>query len=71
MLCPKCGGGTKVCDTRYDNKENEVFRRHACKDCFSEFYTVEFEIEANNKFVSLWRALTRGTGRSLNWQMPK
>ena len=63
MLCPKCGSSTKVCDTRYDGKENEVFRRHICKTCSHEFFTVEFEVENNNKFVSLWKSLTRGSGR--------
>lgn len=63
MLCPKCGGGTKVCDTRYEGKENEVFRRHECKVCDNEFYTIEFEIESNNKLIDLWKSLTRGSGR--------
>ena len=62
MLCPKCGGVTRVCDTRYDGKENEIFRRRACKDCSHEFFTVEFNIEANDKFIKLWKTLTRGLG---------
>lgn len=64
MLCPKCGGATKVCDTRYDGKDNEVFRRHACKDCSEEFFTIEFEVENNDKFIDLWKSLTRGAGRN-------
>ncbi len=62
MLCPKCGGNTKVCDTRYETNENEVFRRHICKDCSEEFFTVEFSIESNKKFVDLWKKLARGSG---------
>ena len=63
MLCPKCGYDTKVCDTRYDKKENEVFRRHVCKECGHEFFTVEFEVDMNEKFVSLWKTCYRGSGR--------
>lgn len=62
MLCPRCNGATKVCDTRYDKKENEVFRSHICKDCSHEFFTVEFEVEKNDKLVRLWKTLARGSG---------
>lgn len=67
MLCPKCGCDTKICDTRYDKKENEVFRRHVCKSCRNEIFTIEFEIENNSKFAKIWRTLTRGSGRSFLW----
>ena len=60
MLCPKCGGVTKVCDTRYEDKENEIFRRRACKQCANEFFTVEFDVETNAKFDMLWKRLKRG-----------
>lgn len=62
MLCPNCKNATKVCDTRFDEKENEVFRRHACKECGTEFFTVEFAVENNNKFASIWKLLSRGSG---------
>ena len=62
MFCPKCAGDTRVCDTRYDGKHNEIFRRRICKDCSSEFFTVEFDIIANESFVKLWKTLTRGSG---------
>ena len=61
MICPKCGGPTKICDTRFDANENEVFRRHICKECEHETYTIEFEVEKDNKFVDLWRGLHRGS----------
>lgn len=65
MLCPKCGDSTKVCDTRYERKENEVYRRHICRDCMHEFYTIEFEVENNNKFNDLWKKLARGSGTKI------
>ena len=63
MICPKCGNATKVCDTRFDEKENEVFRRHSCKICENKFFTVEFDIEETDKFIDLWRSMSRGSGR--------
>ena len=60
MTCPKCGGATKVCDTRHEEKENEVFRRRVCKKCEYDFFTVEFDVETNEKMVNLWRSLSRG-----------
>lgn len=62
MLCPKCGGKTTVCDTRFEGKENETFRRRICKSCDNEFFTIEFEIETNDKFIGLWKKLVRGGG---------
>lgn len=59
MICPKCGGDTRVGDTRYEEKENEIFRRRVCKNCSNEFFTVEFGIEVDDKFMKLWKALAR------------
>lgn len=64
MICPNCGNRTKVCDTRFDQNENEIFRKRMCKTCSHEFFTVEFEIEKTNKFVTLWKTLMRCTGGS-------
>ena len=63
MLCPKCNGVTMVCDTRYNAKENEMFRQRTCKVCSHKFFTIEFDIEANNKFTMLWKTLIRGSGK--------
>ena len=68
MLCSECGGVSKVCDTRYDGKENEVFRHHMCNDCLHEFFTIEFEIENNKKFANMWKKLTRGAGKSYGYR---
>ena len=66
MLCPKCKSATAVCDTRFDVKENEVFRRRICKECGHDFYTIEFDVEANDKFANMWKKLYRGSGNMYN-----
>lgn len=64
MLCPKCKNATAVCDTRFDDKENEIFRRRVCKECGHDFYTVEFDIEATEKFSNMWKRLYRGSSNT-------
>ena len=43
--CPKCGGGTKVINTRVD-KEGHIRRRHKCLECDYRYNTVEVMEEA-------------------------
>ena len=43
MVCPHCGGKTKVMETR--DWENTVVRRRKCKACGQLFYTEEGAIE--------------------------
>ena len=61
MTCPKCGSATKVCDTRYEEKENEIYRHRICKKCNHDFFTVEFDVEKNDKMINLWKTLSRGS----------
>lgn len=64
MICPKCDNNSLVYDTRYEEEENEVFRCRVCKSCSHKFFTIEFEIENNDKFNSIWKKLARGSGGS-------
>lgn len=41
MLCPKCGGATRVSNSATD--ERSVYRQRTCKKCGYIFYTTEVE----------------------------
>lgn len=43
MLCPKCGGVTRVEETRDAN--DQIVRRRVCKVCKHRFMTAETVIE--------------------------
>lgn len=56
MKCPKCGS-TKIKNTDHvDTPENEIFRQKECWNCKHLFYTVEFEVEPNERFRAEWAA---------------
>lgn len=40
MLCPECGGKSRVAETRSD--EYSIYRRRECKVCNHRFTTYEF-----------------------------
>lgn len=42
MMCPYCGGDSKVVETRCDGRQ---IRRRKCKDCRRLFYTLETACE--------------------------
>lgn len=46
MKCPKCGGDSKVTDSR--KAHDEIYRRRACKKCGYSFYTFEAIDESEN-----------------------
>jgi hypothetical protein len=58
MNCPKCGGPVKVKDS-VDVSHNEIFRQRECLNCHRIFYTAEFEVETNEKFLNEWRRYHR------------
>lgn len=41
MLCPYCGGQTKVTNSRSHNKNQGVWRRRQCKNCQAVWTTTE------------------------------
>lgn len=50
MICPKCGGKTRVTDNSHNNQENETYRQRFCVDCSHVFYTAEIEVDDNPGF---------------------
>lgn len=57
--CPKCGGGTIVTDTVWNEQEQERYRRRKCTKCNHVFFTVEFEIVDNDRFRRDWNKCHR------------
>ena len=50
MKCPKCGGEVKLLES-INTPSNEIYRKRKCKDCKKIFYTIEFEVEDNKRFM--------------------
>lgn len=61
MLCSICGAKTTVVDTRKKLEDFEIYRRRRCKNpnCNHEFYTVEYEIDATDDTIKMWRSIDR------------
>lgn len=55
MVCPKCEGKVSVIDVRHDQGSNETYRQRKCTVCQHIFYTVEFEVETNDKLFKVLR----------------
>lgn len=53
MKCPKCGRLAGQTD-HIETEEGEVYRELYCKTCDHKFYTVEYEVERNSQFVTMW-----------------
>ena len=55
MKCPKCGSNNlKVIDT-ISSLDDEIYRCRKCSDCDNRFYTVEFEVETNDKVIDIFK----------------
>lgn len=54
MTCPKCKGKLRCIGTVMYDKENEIFRKKECENCWEQFYTVEFTVEENDRFKHEW-----------------
>lgn len=64
MFCQVCGcKKATIKDTRNDVERNETYRLRECKNdkCRHQFYTVEFEVDADNDvFKEQWDKMGRG-----------
>ncbi len=58
MNCPTCQKKTKVIDNVH-TPEGETYRRRRCDACAKDFYTVEFEVEADKTLRDIWRKYRR------------
>lgn len=56
MKCPKCGGKSKVIDTRHNN--TKTFRKLKCIECGNLYFTKE-EVTEYREIVTDWRANER------------
>jgi transcriptional regulator NrdR family protein len=54
MTCPKCNGKIQVSDTVHNEKENEIMRKRDCRRCGYQFFTIEYEVIVNQKFLEEW-----------------
>ena len=54
MVCPKCGGKTKVNKTIQIKDDNEVYRNRKCLACGHSFYTTEFEVDFEGIYKEIW-----------------
>lgn len=43
MNCPKCGGDTRITETRSENDNRTLLRYRICKDCGNQFRTHEVQ----------------------------
>lgn len=59
MHCPKCNGKVGVLDTVYNTKDNEILRKRKCHVCGHIFYTIEFEVENNDRLKEEWSTFYR------------
>lgn len=53
MTCPKCKGRPSVVCT-VNVSWNEIYRQRKCDECGHVFFTVEFEVETNKRFMREW-----------------
>lgn len=56
MNCSKCGGDTRVTDTNCNTDANERYRRRKCKVCGKVMWSIEFEVEFDEKYREQWYA---------------
>ena len=54
MKCPDCGGLLRGADILHIAENNENFRRRICTKCGKVVYTVEFEVEPDERFRKEW-----------------
>lgn len=58
MKCPKCGRLAGTLD-HIETEEKEVYRERYCHSCDYKFYTVEYEVERNSQFATLWNKYSK------------
>lgn len=59
MNCSYCGGDTQVTDTNYNGNANERYRRRKCKACGRVIWTIEFEVDYDERYQEQWRSCDR------------
>lgn len=57
MICPYCGGKTKVVESRESGAE--TVRERWCVECFKEFYTTEVMSDTKSTRLKISRAVRR------------
>ena len=57
MICPYCGGKTKVVESRESGAE--TVRERWCVECFKEFYTTEVVNDTKSTRLKISRAVRR------------
>lgn len=62
MVCPKCGRVAGQLDS-IETAEKEVYRERYCRSCDYKFYTVEYEVERNSQFATMWNKHKKQTGK--------
>lgn len=68
MTCPNCKGPSKVVDNTYIPSDNELYRKRKCCDCGFIFYTIEFIVEPDSLYRTLWTAHNRANSKNRNKQ---
>jgi transcriptional regulator NrdR family protein len=51
MICPVCGGNTKVCETR--SEEDCVHRLRWCRKCHKKFVTIEIDEDLYKRIANV------------------
>ena len=54
MICPICNGDVYVIDTVHNEEQGELYRRRKCTGCGRMTYSIEYEVEWNDKFKKQW-----------------
>lgn len=57
MICPYCGGKTKVVESRESGAE--TVRERWCVECYKEFYTTEVMSDTKSTRLKISRAVRR------------
>ena len=63
IACPKCGAPASVKDVVMNTDDNEQYRKKECTECGHVFFTLEFEVEADDCLLENWYAHHRDTAR--------
>ena len=62
MICPYCGGKTKVVESRESG--SETVRERWCVECFKGFYTTEMLSDTKSTRLKISRAVRRAKDAS-------
>lgn len=54
VSCPKCSAVVKTVDVVTNHDDNETYRKKKCTECGHKFYTIEYEIDTDERFHKQW-----------------